>query len=124
VERRSSGFARLAPGAGGTPVRCHPYFELIRNYGNIFEIQIYPSFSQRRHPVIKNEQKRQREPVVMSMVNDQCVWGRAGVIKPIKCINAFDCLGCTMDQRVLANFEEKEALRAKKTKGPPECSFS
>jgi glycine cleavage system H lipoate-binding protein len=55
----------------------------------------------------KTTQKRQREPVVMSMVNDQCVWSRAGVIKPVKCINAFDCLGCTTDQRVLANFEEK-----------------
>jgi glycine cleavage system H lipoate-binding protein len=68
--------------------------------------------------MIKNEQKRQREPVVMSMVNDQCVWGRAGVIKPIKCINAFDCLGCTMDQRVLANFEEKRSAESKKDKRP------
>ena len=68
--------------------------------------------------MIKNEQKRKREPVVMSMVNDQCVWGRAGVIKPIKCINAFDCLGCTMDQRVLANFEEKRSAESKKDKRP------
>ena len=64
--------------------------------------------------MIKNEQKRKREPVVMSMVNDQCVWGRAGVIKPIKCINAFDCLGCSMDQRVLANFEEKRSAAGQK----------
>jgi len=68
--------------------------------------------------MIKNEQKRPREPVVMSMVNDQCVWGRAGVIKPIKCINAFDCLGCTMDQRVLANFEEKRSAESKKDQRP------
>ena len=68
--------------------------------------------------MIKNEQKRKREPVVMSMVNDQCVWGRAGVIKPIKCINAFDCLGCTTDQRVLANFEEKRSAESKKDKRP------
>jgi glycine cleavage system H lipoate-binding protein len=59
--------------------------------------------------MIKNEQKRRREPVVMSMVNDQCVWGRAGVIKSVKCINAFDCLGCSMDQQVLANFEKKRS---------------
>jgi glycine cleavage system H lipoate-binding protein len=59
--------------------------------------------------MIKNEQKRKREPVVMSMVNDQCVWGRAGVIKSVKCINAFDCLGCSMDQQVLANFEKKRS---------------
>ena len=61
----------------------------------------------------------------MSMVNDQCVWGRAGVIKPIKCINAFDCLGCTMDQRVLANFEEKRSAAGQKgPKDHPECCFS
>jgi glycine cleavage system H lipoate-binding protein len=69
--------------------------------------------------MIKSEQKRQREPVVMSMVNDQCVWGRAGVIKPVKCINAFDCLGCTMDQRVLTNFEEKRSAAGKTDQKPP-----
>ena len=69
--------------------------------------------------MIKNEQKRQREPVVISMVNDLCVWGRAGVIKPVKCINAFDCLGCPMDQRVLANFEEKRSESGKKDKRSP-----
>jgi glycine cleavage system H lipoate-binding protein len=55
----------------------------------------------------KSEMKGGKQPVVYSMVNDQCVWSRAGVIKPVKCINAFDCLGCPMDERVLANFEEK-----------------
>ncbi len=54
----------------------------------------------------------------MSMVNDQCVWSRAGVIKPVKCINAFDCLGCTMDQRVLANFEEKRRAAGKNDQRP------
>ncbi len=55
----------------------------------------------------RKENQAQRTPVVFSLENDQCVWGRAGVIKPVKCINAFDCLNCSMDQRVLANFEEK-----------------
>ncbi len=54
----------------------------------------------------------------MSMVNDQCVWSRAGVVKPIKCINAFDCLGCTTDQRVLANFEEKRRAAGKTDQRP------
>ncbi|MEW6187955.1 MAG: glycine cleavage system protein H [Thermodesulfobacteriota bacterium] len=53
------------------------------------------------------EQKTTRQPVVFALDNDQCVWSRAGVIKPAKCINAFDCLGCSMDQRVLTNFDEK-----------------
>lgn len=61
-------------------------------------------------------QKRQREPVVMSMVNDQCVWSRAGVIKPVKCINAFDCLGCTTDQGCSPISMKNEGLPAKTTK--------
>jgi glycine cleavage system H lipoate-binding protein len=69
--------------------------------------------------MMNNEQKRRKEPVVVSMVNDLCVWGRAGVIKPIKCINAFDCLGCSMDQRVLANFEEKRSAAGKQDKTSP-----
>lgn len=55
----------------------------------------------------KNIQKRDSQPIVFSMVNDLCVWSRAGVIKSTKCVNAFDCLGCAMDKRVLTNFEEK-----------------
>ena len=54
-----------------------------------------------------NVQKKDRQPVVFSMANDLCVWSRAGVIKSTKCVNAFNCLGCAMDQRVLTNFEEK-----------------
>lgn len=48
-----------------------------------------------------------RQPVVFSMENDKCIWAKAGVIKPTKCINAFDCLGCSLDQRILANFDEQ-----------------
>jgi len=66
----------------------------------------------------KKVQNRSRRPVVYSMVNDQCVWGRAGVIKPAKCINAFDCLGCAMDQRVLSNFEQKRKIAGKMDKRP------
>jgi len=53
------------------------------------------------------DRKKSLQPVIFSMENDQCVWGRAGVIKPTKCVNAFDCLGCSLDQRVVSNFEEQ-----------------
>jgi hypothetical protein len=49
-------------------------------------------------------------PFVFSMSNDQCVWSRAGVIKETKCINAFDCLGCTLDKQVIANYEKKRRM--------------
>jgi glycine cleavage system H lipoate-binding protein len=65
------------------------------------------------------ELKRTGRPVVFAMANDQCVWGRAGVIKPTKCQNAFDCLGCTVDQRVLTNFEEKRKAAGKTDPRPP-----
>jgi glycine cleavage system H lipoate-binding protein len=54
----------------------------------------------------KRAQKKDRQPIVFSMANDLCVWSRAGVIKSTKCINAFNCLGCATDQRVLAGFDE------------------
>jgi glycine cleavage system H lipoate-binding protein len=55
----------------------------------------------------EKDRKQTRQPVVFSMANDQCVWGKAGVIKPTKCINAFDCLGCSLDQRVLTKFDDQ-----------------
>jgi len=48
-------------------------------------------------------------PYVYSMTNDLCVWSRAGVLKQMKCFNAFDCLGCSLDKRVLTDFEKKQA---------------
>jgi glycine cleavage system H lipoate-binding protein len=51
-------------------------------------------------------------PFVYSMTNDLCVWSRAGVVKRMKCINAFDCLGCSFDRRVLADFESKQSFTA------------
>ena len=63
-------------------------------------------------------QKQQKAPVVMSMVNDLCVWSRAGVVKPVKCSNSFDCHGCTMDQRVLADFDGKRNASGKNDQRP------
>ncbi len=56
------------------------------------------------------ERKRPVQPVVFSMGNDQCVWGKAGVIKPTKCVNAFDCLGCAVDSKILASFDEQRKV--------------
>lgn len=41
---------------------------------------------------------------VISKANDLCVRSQAGVIKSTKCINAFACLGCSLDKRGLTNF--------------------
>jgi glycine cleavage system H lipoate-binding protein len=52
--------------------------------------------------------RKMGRPYVFSMANDMCVWSRAGVIKPMKCFNAFDCLGCSLDKRVQTDFEKKQ----------------
>lgn len=52
-------------------------------------------------------QKRLGRPYVFGMANDQCVWSRAGVARPMKCINAFDCLGCSFDRKILADYESR-----------------
>jgi glycine cleavage system H lipoate-binding protein len=65
------------------------------------------------------DRKKTLQPVIFSMENDQCVWGRAGVIKPTKCVNAFDCLGCTLDQRVLSNFDEQRKASGQSDRRSP-----
>ncbi len=65
------------------------------------------------------EKTKPGQPMVYSMANDQCVWGKAGVIKPTKCINAFDCLGCSLDRQVLLNFEEKRKTAEKNRQRAP-----
>ncbi len=56
----------------------------------------------------EREFKTTVRPNVFGLANDQCVWSRAGVVKPVKCMNAFDCLGCAFDQKVQADFEARE----------------
>lgn len=41
-----------------------------------------------------------RTPAVFDMSSDICVWSKAGVIKPTRCINAFDCLSCPLHRRL------------------------
>jgi glycine cleavage system H lipoate-binding protein len=57
--------------------------------------------------------KKTGRPAVFGLANDQCVWGLAGVVKPMKCMNAFDCLGCAFDQKVQADFKDRERAAAR-----------
>lgn len=41
-----------------------------------------------------------RPVMVFDMTHHQCVWSRAGVIRPTVCINAYDCLNCPLDRRL------------------------
>jgi glycine cleavage system H lipoate-binding protein len=52
--------------------------------------------------------KTSGRPLVFGIDNDQCVWSRAGVVKPMKCVNAFDCLGCSIDRKIQADFQARE----------------
>jgi glycine cleavage system H lipoate-binding protein len=65
------------------------------------------------------DRKRTLQPVVFSMGNDQCVWGQAGVIKPTKCVNAFDCLGCSLDNRILSSFNDQRKESGQPDHRPP-----
>lgn len=69
----------------------------------------------------EKKRKPTGRPTVFGMANDLCVWSNAGVAKPMKCINAFDCLGCAFDQKVQADFQakEKEAGRTGQTYRTP-----
>ncbi len=46
-------------------------------------------------------------PLVFGVSSEECVWSRAGLTKPMKCINAFDCLGCAFDQKIQSKFESQ-----------------
>jgi glycine cleavage system H lipoate-binding protein len=56
-------------------------------------------------------QKSTGRPVVYRTLQDECVWSQAGVIKPVKCINAFDCLGCSFDRKVQRDFQVREQAK-------------
>ena len=44
--------------------------------------------------------KKAAQVMVFDMTSNLCVWSKAGVLRPIKCVNAFDCLNCPMDERM------------------------
>jgi glycine cleavage system H lipoate-binding protein len=51
------------------------------------------------------QKRRIGRPLVFGIANEQCVWSRAGIAAPMKCINAFDCLGCSIDRKILLDYE-------------------
>ncbi|MBT8342477.1 MAG: glycine cleavage system protein H [Desulfatitalea sp.] len=67
------------------------------------------------------QKKAKGQPIVFGATHSMCVWSRAGVVKPMACINAFDCLGCAFDQKVQKNYSARGALpdRAASDPRPP-----
>ena len=47
--------------------------------------------------MVAQKTKKTGRPVIFGLADNQCVWSRAGVVKPMLCINSFDCLGCSFD---------------------------
>ncbi len=65
----------------------------------------------------EKKRKKSGRPNVFGLSNEQCVWAKAGVVKAMKCINAFDCLDCVFDQKVQADFQAKETKAGKTLRG-------
>lgn len=61
----------------------------------------------------QGDRKRTGAPVVFSMPNQECIWSKAGEIEPTECVNAFDCLGCSIEKKVRTSFKEKGTTRAR-----------
>ena len=53
------------------------------------------------------DRKPTGQPVVFSMPNEECIWSKAGVIAATECVNAFDCLGCSLEKSVRASFKNE-----------------
>jgi glycine cleavage system H lipoate-binding protein len=66
----------------------------------------YPN--EKEETMAEKKKKNIEKLHVFGLANDRCVWSNAGVVKPMRCINAFDCLGCVFDKKVQENFEAKE----------------
>jgi hypothetical protein len=57
---------------------------------------------------MKTQGVRQCQRVqVLSMVNHQCVWMKAGVVNSKTCENAFDCTSCPFDKEISGKSEQK-----------------
>ena len=69
------------------------------------------------------DRKRKEVPVVFSMPNEACIWSKAGVIESTPCINAFDCLGCSIEKSVRAAQEDKSESRGKAVSGTLNMSW-
>lgn len=53
------------------------------------------------------KRKGTEQPVVFSMPDAECIWSKAGVIESTKCINAFDCHGCSLEKQVTEGVRTK-----------------
>jgi len=69
------------------------------------------------------DRKRKEVPVVFSMPNEACIWSKAGVIESTPCINAFDCLGCSIEKSVRTALEDKGAARGQAVSGTRNMSW-
>jgi len=58
--------------------------------------------------MVEKKRKKAGRPNVFGLSSNQCVWAKAGVVKSMMCINAFDCLGCAFDQKVQKDFQARE----------------
>ena len=63
--------------------------------------------------MLNREIKKKTNLSIFGIANEQCVWSRAGLAKPMQCINAFDCLGCRFDQKIQAKFEAQRKIGQK-----------
>jgi glycine cleavage system H lipoate-binding protein len=63
------------------------------------------------------------QPVVFSMPNEACIWSKAGVIESTECINAFDCLGCSIEKSVRTSSEDKGKARGQAVSGTRNMSW-
>jgi glycine cleavage system H lipoate-binding protein len=74
----------------------------------IEKAQLKLSHTLKEAPMKTTQTSKPKNPKVFHLLQDQCVWSQAGVIKPVKCMNAFNCLDCTFDQKVQADFQARE----------------
>ncbi len=69
------------------------------------------------------DRKRTGTPVVFSMPNEACIWSKAGVIESTSCINAFDCLGCSIEKGVRDALDAKGAAHGHAASGTRNMSW-
>ncbi len=63
------------------------------------------------------DRKPTGQPVVFSMPNEECIWSKAGLIAATECVNAFDCLVCTLEKSVRASLKNELEASGKTESG-------
>ncbi len=64
--------------------------------------------------------EKHTRPIVFDMTANQCVWAKAGVVKPTLCLNAFDCTTCPLDKKIQ---QDIAAGKLKDAQGRPAVSW-